>query len=563
MPLPQPTAASDSRQDSCYWSRLDTAQACAAFSAPFDPPSSQRQYARQHAIPRSTLGYWIRQPFPDHLDADLVRFFRRPAGLAFLRRLVLALLLVFHQNNACGLRQISLVLQLCQLDSFVGSSYGALYSLDRHLQDDLARFDEEHRPALAATMAFRDIALCVDENFHGPHVCLVGIEPCSNFILVEAYADRRDGVTWAGAIQAGVAGLPVHVVALTSDQASGLIRCAEEELKVVHQPELFHLQRDLARPVLLPLARPIRQAEKEWEKACQQTQRLDQAEEDRPCSVALVAMLEAVRAEMLARENLEQARRPLEQAVEHIRAVSRVYHPCDRQTGQPVDVEQMQQRLNAPVQRLAEVVQEQGLDQRAEQAVSKARQWLVVLSGYLGWFWTMVQRRIEELDLSDEANRQLQGSLLGSYYWEMASVREPDPAERKRLRKLSERLRREAWSEGGALAGLSEAEKEQVRRVARECAGLFSRSSSSVEGRNGRLSLYHHGQTRLSERRLKALTVIHNWVVKREDGTTAAERLFGQKHADAFTWLLHRLPELPRPAAKRRRLAAKMPSFAA
>jgi hypothetical protein len=48
---------SDTRPEPCYWSRLDTAQAFADFSDPFDPPFSQRQYAQQHGIPRSTLGH--------------------------------------------------------------------------------------------------------------------------------------------------------------------------------------------------------------------------------------------------------------------------------------------------------------------------------------------------------------------------------------------------------------------------------------------------------------------------------------------------------------------------
>ena len=143
---------------------------------------------------------------------------------------LLALLLVFHHKSPCGLRQVGAFLELAQLDHFVGSSYGALYALDLHLQDDLALFAKEQRAALALGMAAKDIVLCPDENFHGPHVCLVGIEPCSNFILVETYADRRDSATWAKAIQAGCDGLPVHVVALTSDCAGGLTRCAEAEL---------------------------------------------------------------------------------------------------------------------------------------------------------------------------------------------------------------------------------------------------------------------------------------------------------------------------------------------
>ena len=102
---------------------------------------------------------------------------------------------------------------------------------------------------------------------------------------------------------------------------------------------------------------------------------------------------------------------------------------------------------------------------------------------------------------------------------------------------------------------MPEAKRAEIARVASEAVALFVRSSSCVEGRNGRLSLYHHGQGPLSEVRLRALTAVHNYVVKREDGTTAAERFFGKKQRDAVSWLLQRMPELPRPAAKRRKPA--------
>src|ERR1051325_1449224 len=254
------TSTIDARQDSRYWDASDPAEAHAAFADPTDPPVSQRQYAKEHDIPRATLGHWLRQPVPQGLDPKLVSFFRCPVGLAFLRRLVLAALLVFHQQNPCGIRSIGLFLELLELDHFVGSSYCALYSLDIWLQENLVLFGKEERQRLAAALAdsgiIKDIGLCLDENFHNPLICLVGIEPVSNFIVVEANRDRRDSVTWAKIVNAGLDGLPVHLVYLTSDQASGLTCCAETELEVHHNPDLQHLQSHLLKPILLPLARP-------------------------------------------------------------------------------------------------------------------------------------------------------------------------------------------------------------------------------------------------------------------------------------------------------------------
>ena len=102
----------------------------------------------------------------------------------------------------------------------------------------------------------------------------------------------------------------------------------------------------------------------------------------------------------------------------------------------------------------------------------------------------------------------------------------------------------------GSRGRLSEDRRARLVGVAEEAVALFVRSSSCVEGRNGQLALYHHGQGPLSELRLRSLTAVHNFVVQRADGTTAAERFFGSRPGPVFEWLLERMPELPRPARR-------------
>src|SRR5262249_52528638 len=126
--------------------------------------------------------------------------------------------------------------------------------------------------------------------------------------------------------------------------------------------------------------------------------------------------------------------------------------------------------------------------------------------------------------------------------------------ERRRLSELAGRL----WSEvqrSPAWGGLSEQHRQRLRAQARELACKWVRSSSCVEGRNGALRLRQHGKGGLSQAELSALTVLHNYWVRRPDGTTAAQRFFGHKPDDLFEWLRARLPELPRPAQSRRHAA--------
>jgi len=542
--------------------RWPTAEAAKAHDHSCEPGhSSQRQYAQHTGIPRSTLGYWARR---DHaaladpqLHPDLVAFLRGSAGEAFLRRVVLAALATFCLQGAAGLRLLTAFLQRTQLDRFVASSRGALHPLLVHLESDLAAFRDQHQPQLAQQMQSRCITVVADENFHGPDNCLVAIEPVSNFILVERYADRRDADTWQRAIREGIEGMPLEVVQLTSDQATGLLCCAEKGFEVAHSPDLFHGQRDLLSPLLSPLTRPIQEAQKQLQKAAERTERLDVPDDPPQSDEELLALIEAVRQQRAAEKRLEEVRQRKEKAVEQVRGIGDDYHPFDRHSGAPVTAQEVGVRLGNHLDRLDEVVQQAGLGQRAGEAVSKCRSWVGLLVGCVGWFWGLAQARVEELELSSEQEQLVREKLLPGYYWEAAASRARSREERERLGRMAGKLKEQAWAGGGPLSGLSQEERMRLEGVGRQTAGLFCRSSSCVEGRNGRLSLQHHGQCRVSQRRLMALTVIHNYLVERSDGTTAALRFFGQRPPDVFAWLLERLPDLPRPAKKRSQTAAQ------
>ncbi len=97
----------------------------------------------------------------------------------------------------------------------------------------------------------------------------------------------------------------------------------------------------------------------------------------------------------------------------------------------------------------------------------------------------------------------------------------------------------------GPFVQLNPEELKTIEAVAKECAEVFQRSSSCVEGRNGFLALWHHSLHRLSNRKLEALTTVHNFFIKRTDGTTAAERFFDAKPKNLFEWVLEQVDLVP------------------
>ncbi|MBK6531544.1 MAG: hypothetical protein IPF99_18625 [Deltaproteobacteria bacterium] len=93
-----------------------------------------------------------------------------------------------------------------------------------------------------------------------------------------------------------------------------------------------------------------------------------------------------------------------------------------------------------------------------------------------------------------------------------------------------------AWS------SLSSSRQESLQRWAVAIVAHFVRTSSCFEGRNGFQSLRYHHRRVLPPALPKALTVIHNYVLRRDDGTTAAKRFFGIPHSDLFEHLLQVIP---------------------
>jgi hypothetical protein len=183
-----------------------------------DEGLSQRQFAGQHDLPRSTLRHWLARKA--NLDADPVvaAFLESPQGLAFVHRLVTAAQLVFTQQGPCGLRLVCHFLRLSHLDRVVAASYGSQQKVAAAVEQAIVDFGQQQRTHLAAAMTPQTITVCEDETFH-PKTCLVGIEPASNFLLVEQYAEGQDAATWTAALTEALAGLPVTVVQAVGDEA--------------------------------------------------------------------------------------------------------------------------------------------------------------------------------------------------------------------------------------------------------------------------------------------------------------------------------------------------------
>jgi transcriptional regulator with XRE-family HTH domain len=227
---------------------------------------SQRAVAEALGVARSTLQDWLGQAPSDEVPAALRQFYASAEGVAWLHRQVLAAHLVITMLAGAGVRQVCTFLELSGLSAFAASSYGSQHKLNAALEEAVVAYAEQQREALAAQMPQRRISVCEDETYH-PEICLVAIEPVSNFILRECYAADRSAATWTQALGEALAGLRVEVVQGVGDEAKGLLRHVERDLKAHHSPDLFHVQHEVSKATALPLARALEQAERTADQA--------------------------------------------------------------------------------------------------------------------------------------------------------------------------------------------------------------------------------------------------------------------------------------------------------
>ena len=532
------------------WSREEIAEKLDAFEQGYPRIPSQRQWAEDLGIPRSTLQHWLQRKEAIDADPELVAFFESAVGVAFLHRLILAAHLVMTLVGPCGIRLVCLFLELTGLDHFVAASYGPQHQVSAALEKAVVEFGQTERQRLATGMRPKTITVCEDETFH-PETCLVAIEPVSDFILVEQYAESRSATEWTSTLQQATAGLVVKVVQSTSDEGKGIVKHVQDDLGAHHSPDLFHVQQELVRGPSVALASKRRHAEQAVAEAVQEV--TDYAEKASKLhrapgsdkAVELERSIEpAHHKEAAARQTVETLVTQQERVQQAIQGLSADYHPYDLETGAPRSTEAIAAALNEHFVGLETVAAEVHLSDHCLQKIAKAKRVLVAMVATLAFFFLTVRAKVEALALTPDMERAVYNELIPAIYLDLVSEKVAEAPQRHALKKRAAELLASLQSTANPLQGLAQEDLRLVEQVAQECAELFQRSSSCVEGRNGQLALRHHSLHRLRDQKLAALTTVHNYFIKRTDGTTAAERFFGSKPGNLFDWVLARV-DLP------------------
>jgi hypothetical protein len=523
---------------------------------------SQRQAAKRLQVPRTTLHAW--HSWHDTLDIcpHVAEFFQSGPGLAFLHRLVLALHLVCVEIGACGIRLVCLLLKLTGLDRFVAASYGAQQQVNRQVEHAIVNYRQTETARLAQDMPRKTITITQDETFTGG-LCLVATEPMSNCIILEQLAHARDQDVWNALMAPALELLNGEGIPSTSDEAPGLLAYVDHHLGAHHSPDLFHVPHARSKAVCAPLATKARAADKALTEARQRLQqvqaRLESA--DAPSEkrgpghppkepMSLEQVQQALAAASREHDRLAQQR---EQGRQSIQAIGQAYHFVALERGVRRNGQRIAADIRHQIETIRTIAQRENLRQSCLDRIDKAQRVVPKMQATIEFVSGSVRQHVKQLDLAPPVSYAMHAHLIPSFYLERVAQNWA-VSHSKPLRELAIRLRTPLFEPGGALSQLRPETQSDLQQQAKELAEVFQRSSANVEGRNGYLSLRNHQLRGLDRPRKRAcLTAIHNFFLTRSDGTTAAERFFGQKPRSMFAAILDSVDLPPAPRSPQRR----------
>ena len=303
----------------------------------------------------------------------------------------------------------------------------------------------------------KDITVTQDETCTGG-LCLITMDPESNFLILEQLAESRDQVSWNAWMAPALAPRNCRVIQSTSDEASGLLASVEHYLEVHHSPDLLHVQHELVKAVAGPMATKERAAHKALSEAREQLEQVQASQQSagdepkkrgpgRPPKVP-VSLEQAVQAlEATSREHVRLAEQRT-QVKARIQGLGHDYHCVDLERGVRRTGPLIASDIQEHIAQIRTVAQPEGLSQSCVERIEKAERVVPKMQATIEFVSRYVGQQVAQLDLPPLVSFVMHAKRIPSYYLDRVAQTRPI-SDGEPLRDLATRLRTPLFAPGG------------------------------------------------------------------------------------------------------------------
>ena len=509
---------------------------------------SIRKIAEATGIAKSSV-YRYQQAMRRRNQYAESEFWETAAGGQWLRLLVLGTIYTFGIKCGIGVETMSEFFYLLQLPTQVGVSPSALHKLEVEVRERILQYQQQQQSTLGQSQKVIEICAAADETVFERDV-LVLMDLSSGYILLEEEVENRQYQTWLDKAQTALTQVGVQVRSLVSDRAPALIKLALEGFKCPSIADLFHPLWDLSKSVGAALNRQFNQATQKLAQAQKRLAQLTALAKDPTAQQQLVEQLQAhLEFVQSGQRNYHRLRQQLTLTV----------HPFALTDGSFKTTPEVQTQLEQLLHKL-ETLQNRYPLLKADSVLKKFQQQIPALAVGVNSWWQWVQHSLSLENLDAPLTNWLLGQMLPKVYWQHQLGKTKSRTLRHIYRQAHRRVH-QTLLHHPFTATLTHEQFRHWQDWAKHMVSQFHRASSAVEGRNGYLSQRHHAQRGFWQNHLQVLTVIHNFDLKRSDGTTAAQRLFGRQFPNLFAWVMQQMGELPRPRISKKSAKSQKPTL--
>ena len=455
------------------------------------------------------------------------KFFETEEGKQWLKNMILAAIMIFSEQCGVGPERISMFLKAIGVGCFLGSSSGSIYKLQKSVQNIILKYRQIREDELMEIAGDIDIVPGGDETFFANLSLLVSMDLKSSFIMTEDVGEDRKHKTWEKCTSK-LLGRFRSILCFVSDRAQSLKKLSEKTYNAVSIPDLAHMIRGVSSVMKFAFSRIERSLDAQIAKLKKLKLTAKRKKE--------LTILKT------RKEKLKQDHQIYRSSTLQFSLLLHPYNISDLSKNISASVES---DLNANINNIIEIRDKWKISD-PRKSLEKTQKQIPLCVKQIDLWFNYVTNSLDGSIYSAEEKEWGLNFVLPLVYWKLQRKKSKSKEIQKQANKAY-KVALQQYNQQSLTHTLEDQEKDIWFDWGKSMASMFQRTSSAIEGRNGWLSQMHFAGRGLTADRVKVQTTIHNYLLTRDDGTTAYERLTGEKPPDLFQYILDNMPDFPEP----------------
>ena len=491
--------------------------------------------ARQYNTSKSSICRRFKR-ITSRADVNGASFFETSEGKAWLKQLVVAAVFIFGIVAGIGAERIALFFSLIGITKFIGTSSGSVQRIENRIDDEIIKYQKKHDDKIKDVASDIEITPGGDETFFKDQMILVLMDLDSGFIFTEKAEEKRDHKTWEKNSLPWLSRFKLTRCFL-SDKAKAILKLAKDSLFVKRIPDLFNMMSDTSSVMKFAFHRQKTSALKKIKEASKETPYEKQHIENK---------------RIIKEQNLQIQTLSINQMSykKNHRKLSTSLHTFKILSVKPQTTSEAEINMINSLNKIKAIKDKLNISDKGKK-LARVELQIPDAASQIDMWHGWVHNSLSSAELTDEMRIWLLNYLLPLVYWQ-SQLKKTRSKIIKRFYKLSIKVAEKNLQSNSLTKLLLEKNKSSKwLNWARQMANIFHRTTSAIEGRNGWLSQIHFSGRGLTTKRIQSQTAIHNYYLKRKDGTTACERLSKLKPTDLFDYIIRNIGDLPEPRKRK------------